>query len=76
MDEKALRTVIEETVTRTLEHVGFTVEMPNEIQADLIYIRKARQGAEEVQKWIRRSAISAAASGAIYSLWQGIKHSL
>lgn len=75
MDEKALHGIIEETVLRTLEHVGFTVDTPTEIQADLIYVRKARQGAEEVHKWVRRTSISVAISGALYSLWQGIRQS-
>jgi len=75
MDERVLREVIEETVARTLRHVGFTVDMPHEIQADLLYVRKARQGAEEVQKWVRRTAVSVAISGALYSIWQGIKQS-
>lgn len=76
MDEAALRRIIEETVMRTLGHVGFTVDAPNEIQADLIYVRKARQGADEVVKWVRRASISAALSAALYSVWQGIRHGL
>lgn len=76
MDEATLRKVIEETVTRTLGHIGFTVDMPREIQADLLYVRKARQGAEEVHKLVRRTAIGVAVSGALYSLWQGIRASV
>lgn len=76
MDEATLRRVIEETVMRTLGHIGFTVDAPNQIQADLIYVRKARQGAEEIHKWVRRTSISVAITGALYSLWQGIRHSL
>ena len=75
VDEKALRAIIEETVTRTLEHIGFTVEEPNHMQADMIYLRKARQGSEEIHKWIHRTAVGAAVSGAIYSIWQGVRHS-
>lgn len=75
MDDTTLRIIIEETVTRTLKHVGFTVEEPTHIQADMIYLRKAREGSEEIQKWIRRTAVGAAVSGALYSLWQGIRHS-
>lgn len=75
MHEPNLHAVIEETVMRTLEHIGFTVDSPNEIQADLIYMRKARQGAEEVHKWVRRTSVSVAISGALYSLWQGIRQS-
>ena len=75
MDEKALRLIIEETVTKTLEHIGFTVEEPTHIQADMIYLRKAREGSEEIHKWIRRTSVGAAVSGALYSLWQGIRHS-
>jgi hypothetical protein len=75
MDEKTLRAIIEETVTQTLEHVGFTIDKPNHIQADMIYLRKAREGSEEVQKWFRRTAISVAVTGTLYSLWKGIRSS-
>lgn len=68
-----MQRVIEETVMRTLRHVGFTVDTPHEIQADLLYVRKARIGAEEVQKWIRRTSVGVAVTGALYTLWQGIR---
>ncbi len=72
-DEKALRAIIEETVTKTLERIGFTIDTPNAIQADMIYIRKAREGSEEITKWVRRTTVGVAMSGVLFSLWQGIK---
>lgn len=76
MEEKAIRHIIQETVENTLERMGFTVDEPSKLQADMIYVRKAREGSEEIQKWARRSAVSAAVSGLLFSLWQGIKHSM
>lgn len=76
MDEKTLHAVVKEAVEETLRHVGFTVDAPHQIQADMIYLRKAREGSEEVQKWVRRTAVGVAVSGALFSLWQGIRQSL
>lgn len=76
MDEATTRIVVKEAVEQTLERMGFTVDEPNKLQADMIYVRKAREGSEEVQKWIRRTAISVAITGMLYSIWQELKHSM
>lgn len=76
MDEQALRRIIDETVHQTLEKLGFTIDEPNAIQADMIYVRKARTGSEEVQKWVHRTAVGVAVTGALYTLWQGIRQAV
>ncbi|MEZ5690503.1 MAG: hypothetical protein R3D71_02420 [Rickettsiales bacterium] len=39
----------------------------------MIYLRKSRTGSDEVLKWAKRSAITAAVTGALVALWQGFK---
>ena len=76
MDEISARVIIKEAVEQTLERLGFTVDEPTRLQADMMYLRKAREGNEEMQKWIRRTAIGVFVTGLLYSLWQGIKQSV
>lgn len=76
MDDVALRIIIKETVEQTLERLGFTVDAPHAIQADMIFIRKSREGSEEIHKWIRRTAVGIAVSGVLYSLWKGLKQEI
>lgn len=76
MDEATTRIIVKEAVEQTLERLGFTVDEPNKLQADMIYVRKAREGSEEVQKWIRRTAISVAITGMLYSIWKELKNSM
>ena len=67
---EAVRDGIEETLTK----YGVDTNDPTAMQADMVYLRKSRTGSDEVIKWIKRSAITAAASGAIVALWHGITH--
>ena len=76
MDEevkKAIRAAVREGVEDALTKYGIDTRDPTGVQADMVYLRKSRTGSDEVIKWIKRSAITAAITGALVALWQGIK---
>lgn len=76
MDEeqkKAIREAVRDGVEEALTKYGVDTSDATGMQADMIYLRKSRTGADEVIKWIKRSAITAALTGALVALWQGIK---
>lgn len=64
--------VVRASVHQTLRHLGFTVEDPNAIQKDMIYLRMTRIGREETAKWIKRSAIGVFITGFLYFLWDSL----
>lgn len=43
------------------------------IQADLLYMRKLRQGSDDLSRALKRSGISIAILAMAYVLWEGIK---
>jgi len=73
MTESQLRELMRETVHATLSSLGFTTDAPHQIQADMMYLRKARLGSDEVAKWVRRTTISVGVSGLLFALFEGIK---
>ncbi len=76
MGDEDIRSIVTQAVTETLQNIGFTTNTPNEIQADLVYLRKARQGNDEVTKWVKRSILAILLSGLFLALWEGIKQLL
>lgn len=65
-----LRQILEELtpviVSTTLQNMGFTVRDPVEVQQDLAYLRKLRQGAELVKTTTIRTGVGAAITGLIW----------
>lgn len=57
MGEEDIKRIVAQSVEETLRNIGFTTQDPHEIQADQIYLRKARQGSDEIGKWAKRSAL-------------------
>lgn len=78
-EEKTLRLIreaVREGIDDALQRYGVDTADPAAMQADMVYLRKSRTGSDEVVKWIKRSAITAALTGAVVALWQGIKQGL
>lgn len=76
MDEelkKAIRAAVREGIEDALTKYGIDTSDPTGVQADMIYLRKSRTGSDEILKWAKRSAITAAVTGALVALWQGFK---
>jgi hypothetical protein len=79
MDEelkKAIRCAVREGIEDALTKHGVDTTDPTSMQADMVYLRKARTGSDEIIKWTKRSCIATAVSGLVVALWQGIKQLL
>ena len=79
MDEelqKAIRAAVRDGIKDALVKYGVDTTDPKAMQADMVYLRKSRQGSDEVLKWVKRSIITVAISGALAALWQGIKSAI
>lgn len=68
--------VVRVSVHQTLQHLGFTIDDPNAIQKDMIYLRMSRVGREETAKWIKRSAIGVFITGLLYFMWDSLLHAI
>ena len=71
--KKTIRSAVREGIDDALTKYGIDTDDPNAMQADMIYLRKARSGSDDVLKWGKRSSITAAVTGMLVALWQGIK---
>ncbi|MDA0307511.1 MAG: hypothetical protein O2832_02160 [Proteobacteria bacterium] len=71
--KKAIRCAVRDGIEDALTKYGVDTTDPTAMQADMVYLRKSRTGSDEILKWGKRSAITAAATGVLVALWQGIK---
>jgi hypothetical protein len=71
-----LKKIVRDAVHETLASLGFTPHAPQQMQADMLYMRKARKGSDELMRLIRASAITVAVTGLAYALIAGIKQFL
>jgi len=71
--KKTVRCAVREGIDDALTRYGIDTEDPTAMQADMVYLRKSRQGSDEVLKWVKRSTITVAISGMLVAIWQGIK---
>ena len=76
MGEADINRIVAQSVEETLGNLGFTPGSPHEVQADQIYLRKARQGNDEVAKWAKRSILGVVFSGLCLAVWEGVKQLL
>ncbi|MDB2414174.1 hypothetical protein N9W34_00205 [Rickettsiales bacterium] len=76
MDEelkKAIRCAVRDGIEDALTKYGVDTTDPTAMQADMVYLRKSRTGSDEILKWTKRSCVTAAATGVLVALWQGVK---
>ncbi len=73
-NEASLKKIVRESVHETLASLGFTPDEPHAMQADMLYVRKAREGSDELMRIIKRSTLMIAFSGMMYGLFEGVKH--
>lgn len=71
--QELIREAVREGIEDALTRYGVDTTDPTAMQADMIYLRKSRTGSDEVIKWARRAAITAAVTGALVALWHGIQ---
>ena len=65
--------IIRRTVRETLGGLGFDMSEPNELQADMYYLRRIRRGSEEMGKTVRRAALTMMVTTGLYLLWEAVK---
>ena len=75
-DDATTRALISSAVRETLIGLGFDMHSPNELQADMHYLRHLRKGSEDVRKIVRHSLLSILISSALFLLWQALKGEL
>lgn len=71
--EEQQRKLIREAVHETLVGVGFHLQDPSQLQADMLYLRKLRHGSEDMSRVLRTSAITISFSTSLYLLWEAVK---
>lgn len=74
MNPAEIEDVVNRSVLKTLTALGVDASSPEAIvqaQVDFAYLRRSRRGAEEVAKWMKRTIVTAAVSGAGAMLWVG-----
>lgn len=72
--EEDMRRVVRETVHETLNGIGINASNPHEMQADFIYVRKMRKGAEFMSRNVRASIITVTIPTMLYMLWESLRH--
>ena len=65
--------LVKKAVHETLGGLGFDMREPNELQADMLYLRKVRKGAEDMTRVVRRSVLTLLISTGLYLLWQAVR---
>ncbi|PIR39615.1 MAG: hypothetical protein COV35_03670 [Alphaproteobacteria bacterium CG11_big_fil_rev_8_21_14_0_20_39_49] len=72
-NEMEIKKIVREAVHETLNGLGISMHSPQEMQADFIYIRKMRKGAEMVTQKIKASLITVTIPTALYIVWESLK---
>lgn len=73
VSETALRRIVQESIRDAMGSYGIDTENPRASQADLLHLRKARIGSEELSKIAKRTAMGIALSAGTWALWEGVK---
>ena len=76
MLREEIKQIVHASVLETLGHLGFTIDDPHAIQKDMIHLRRARTGQEELAKWIQRTAVGVCVTALLYLLWDALSHAL
>ena len=79
MDAAKIRRIVKESVRETLTAMGVDVSSPDALialQRDMSWVRRTRQGSEDMGRRARLAAVGAALSGLTFLLWEGIKAAL
>ncbi|MCD6035206.1 MAG: hypothetical protein K0R63_947 [Rickettsiales bacterium] len=76
LDEANLQKIIKEVVFETLSSLGFTPYDPQETQKDMIYVRKLREGSEEIGGKIRTTLVTVCITSGLYLVWEAFKNAI
>lgn len=75
-DDEHIRQLIIQTVHETLASLGVDPRRMNDVQADMLYLRRIRRSSEEMGRRLRQTSLTLLATAMIAALWQGIRHAL
>lgn len=68
------REAAHEAVEETLRRIGVDPDDEwREVQQDLNYLRRLRSGADQAAAWVRKGAITTAAGGIMWAVWEAIR---
>ena len=76
MAQETDRELVRAAVEETLRGLGFDLRAPEQLQADMYYLRRMRKGSEEMTRLTRRTLLTMAVSTALFLLWEAFKHVL
>lgn len=68
-----IRRLVRETVLETLNSLGFDMREIQEIQADMLHLRRQRKGSEDMLRGVRASVAAMIVSTGLYLLWVAVK---
>lgn len=74
--KKVIRDGVSEGINDAFIRIGIDLEDVRGMQADMRYLRQAREGSEDLAKWGKRSAIGAGITALGTVVWLGIKGAL
>lgn len=73
MKQSEMKIIVKEAVHETLSGLGMSAHEPQEMQADFLYIRKMRKGAEFMSRKIRTSIVTVTIPTFLYIAWEVVK---
>lgn len=73
MKQEEIRLVVKETVRETLQTLGLSIDDPNEMQADMLHLRKMRKGCEAVRAKVIGTVITVTIPTLLYLVWDSLK---
>ncbi len=73
MNQQEMKKIIHETVHETLSGLGFDTDEPRQMQQDLFYLRKLRQGSEFMTTRVKAALIATLIPTMLYLAWEVIR---
>ncbi|MBN8530391.1 MAG: hypothetical protein J0L97_00815 [Alphaproteobacteria bacterium] len=73
VSSEEIRRLVREAVLETLSNLGFDTREMQEVQADMLHLRRVRKGSEEMLRGVRASAAAVMVSTGLYLLWVAVK---
>lgn len=76
LTEIQVQVIVDLAVKKTLRELGVDlddVRDMRELQADFMFMRKQRKGADKLADWLKHSTIVVVVGGALTMLWYGFR---
>lgn len=73
LSKEELKSAFKEAMQETLAMYGFTVGDPNEMQNDMLHLRKLRLGCEATKRNIMKAFVTVTVPASLYIIWEALK---